>query len=79
MCECSDTFWNGEPMRPTSHLARHRAGVRAQAIVRDGSLLDDFCFSGNKRILNVINAPSSAATASLSIGEHIVRELEPRF
>lgn len=55
------------------------AGVRAQAVAADGTLLDDFCFSGSRRVLNVINAPSPAATASLAIGRHIVREVETRF
>ncbi len=62
-----------------SDLDGETAGVRAQAVATDGSLLDDFCFAGTKRVLNVINAPSPAATASLSIGEYIVRELEGRF
>lgn len=62
-----------------SHLAGETAGVRAQAVAPDGSLLDDFCFFGNRRLLNVVNAPSPAATASLAIGDYIVRELEGRF
>jgi L-2-hydroxyglutarate oxidase len=48
------------------------AGVRAQALRRDGSLVDDFAFAEGKRSLHVLNAPSPAATASLAIGEEIV-------
>jgi L-2-hydroxyglutarate oxidase len=47
------------------------AGVRAQALKRDGSLVDDFAFLEGKRSLHVLNAPSPAATASLAIGEEI--------
>ncbi|MCB9217823.1 MAG: L-2-hydroxyglutarate oxidase [Ignavibacteriales bacterium] len=47
------------------------AGVRAQACDINGNLLDDFKFVKSKRILHVCNAPSPAATASLSIGEKI--------
>lgn len=44
------------------------SGVRAQAVARDGSMLDDFDFAGSGRVLHVRNAPSPAATASLAIG-----------
>lgn len=47
------------------------AGVRAQALGRDGKLLDDFCLKQTANMLHVLNAPSPAATASLSIGETI--------
>ncbi|MCB0641703.1 MAG: L-2-hydroxyglutarate oxidase, partial [Phaeodactylibacter sp.] len=49
-------------------LKRGGAGVRAQAIAPDGSLVDDFLFLESERIVNVCNAPSPAATSSLSIG-----------
>jgi (S)-2-hydroxyglutarate dehydrogenase len=62
-----------------SDLDGETSGVRAQAVAADGTLLDDFCFSGSRRVLNVVNAPSPAATASLAIGRHIVREVETRF
>ena len=48
------------------------AGIRAQALVRDGSLADDFLFAGSARVLHVRNAPSPAATSSLAIAEHVV-------
>ena len=47
------------------------AGVRAQAVKKDGSMVDDFLILHSDNIINVCNAPSPAATASLAIGEHI--------
>lgn len=44
------------------------AGVRAQAVDKDGSLLDDFYIQESKHFIHVLNAPSPAATSSLSIG-----------
>ena len=49
------------------------AGVRAQAVARDGSLLDDFVFARAPRTVHVLNAPSPAATASLPIGREVAR------
>ncbi|MEZ0095880.1 L-2-hydroxyglutarate oxidase [Streptacidiphilus sp. EB129] len=49
------------------------AGVRAQAVARDGSLLDDFAFAQAPRTVHVLNAPSPAATASLPIGREVAR------
>lgn len=51
------------------------AGVRAQALKTDGSLVDDFYIIVGKRSIHVCNAPSPAATASLQIGSEIVRRL----
>lgn len=47
------------------------AGVRAQAVSPDGTLLDDFVWSETARVVSVLNAPSPAATASLAIGQRI--------
>jgi L-2-hydroxyglutarate oxidase len=55
------------------------AGVRAQALARDGRLLDDFAFSITKRALHVRNAPSPAATASLAVARHIVDQATQAF
>lgn len=52
-------------------VERHGAGVRAQAVTRDGKLADDFCLQEEEGMLHVLNAPSPAATASLSIGRTI--------
>lgn len=47
------------------------AGVRAQACHKDGTLLDDFYFAESENMIHVLNAPSPAATSSLSIGKKI--------
>ena len=52
-------------------LAPGGAGVRAQAMSPDGTLVQDFCLLNRPRALHVLNAPSPAATASLAIGEEI--------
>lgn len=54
-----------------SDLMPGGAGVRAQALARDGSLVDDFAVVEAERMVHVLNAPSPAATASLAIGEEI--------
>jgi (S)-2-hydroxyglutarate dehydrogenase len=55
------------------------AGVRAQALSRDGDLLDDFSFSLTERALHVRNAPSPGATASLAIARHVADRAERAF
>lgn len=55
------------------------AGVRAQALKSDGSMVDDFYFIPGKRSIHVLNAPSPAATASLEIGKEIVSRFEKKF
>ncbi|MGZ4966216.1 MAG: L-2-hydroxyglutarate oxidase [Chthoniobacterales bacterium] len=50
------------------------AGVRAQAMKPDGTLVQDFYFAERPNALHVLNAPSPAATASLAIGEYIARK-----
>lgn len=52
------------------------AGVRAQAVGRDGGLVDDFLVQTAPRQVHVLNAPSPAATASLEIAKHLERELD---
>nr|WP_197973473.1 MULTISPECIES: L-2-hydroxyglutarate oxidase [Streptomyces] len=49
------------------------AGVRAQAVLRDGTLVDDFLIHEGARAVHVLNAPSPAATASLPIGREVAR------
>jgi L-2-hydroxyglutarate oxidase len=51
------------------------AGVRAQAMADDGTLVQDFAFLHSEGALHVLNAPSPGATASLAIGDEILREL----
>lgn len=50
------------------------AGVRAQAMLSDGTLVQDFSFAESRNALHVLNAPSPAATASLAIGEYVARK-----
>jgi L-2-hydroxyglutarate oxidase len=55
------------------------AGIRAQALSRDGGLVDDFVFSSTPRALHVRNAPSPAATSSLAIARHIADRAAAAF
>lgn len=55
------------------------AGVRAQALSREGALVDDFVFSHTERALHVRNAPSPGATSSLAIGRYIAEQAERSF
>lgn len=48
------------------------SGVRAQALERDGSLVDDFRLVKSGPVVSVVNAPSPAATSSMAIAEHVV-------
>lgn len=57
------------------HLRSAPAGVRAQAVTRDGQLLDDFLITGNDQIINLCNAPSPAATSALNIGRLVAERL----
>ena len=52
-------------------LAPGGSGVRAQAVDRNGGLLDDFSIIQGRQAVHVLNAPSPGATSSLAIGEHI--------
>ncbi len=67
------------PEVQASDLSPGGAGVRAQAVKRDGTLVDDFLFVGQGHgpgsILHVLNAPSPAATAALPIGREILEKL----
>jgi L-2-hydroxyglutarate oxidase len=59
------------PSIEAEDLSPGGAGVRAQAVSKKGSLADDFIIHDKGNIINVLNAPSPAATSSLSIGETI--------
>jgi L-2-hydroxyglutarate oxidase len=63
------------PALPDDCLVPTHAGVRAQALHRDGSLVDDFYYERGIRQIHVLNAPSPAATAALEIGRRICDEL----
>jgi L-2-hydroxyglutarate oxidase LhgO len=55
------------------------AGIRAQAVARDGRLVDDFVFSSTGRALHVRNAPSPGATAALAIARHVADQADRAF
>jgi len=55
------------------------AGVRAQAIDSDGTLLQDFRFGYGQNALHLLNAPSPGATASLAIGETVLKEITAQY
>ena len=57
-------------------LVRAGAGIRAQALTADGTLLDDFAFARSPRGVHVVNAPSPAATASLAIAGVVADQLD---
>ena len=59
------------PEITTADVVRGGAGVRAMACSLDGELIDDYVLLEQKRVINVCNAPSPAATSSLSIGQTI--------
>jgi L-2-hydroxyglutarate oxidase len=67
------------PAIESKHLDWAPAGVRAQAVSPDGQMVDDFVIQEADRVVNVENAPSPAATASLNIGRLVVERLAPRF
>ena len=67
------------PEIESNHLQCAPAGIRAQAVTPEGDLVDDFLIEENSRIVNVCNAPSPAATASLNIGKTIVSKLEQKL
>jgi (S)-2-hydroxyglutarate dehydrogenase len=54
-------------------------GIRAQALARDGKLVDDFAFSETDATLHVRNAPSPAATSSLAIARYVADRFEPKL
>jgi L-2-hydroxyglutarate oxidase len=67
------------PEIQSDDLVAGAAGVRAQACDREGGLLDDFAIFENQQAINVCNAPSPAATSSLSIGQTVSELVLKRF
>jgi (S)-2-hydroxyglutarate dehydrogenase len=63
------------PEITSDQLVPGRTGVRAQAISPEGSIVDDFVIEAHGRIVNVLNAPSPAATSSLNVGKLVVDKL----
>ena len=67
------------PKIKSADLISAPAGIRAQAISPEGMMVDDFLIQETEFAINVCNAPSPAATASLNIGKHIVELISKRF
>ncbi|WP_280307072.1 L-2-hydroxyglutarate oxidase [Nocardia neocaledoniensis] len=63
------------PELTVADLLPHRAGIRAQAVLRDGSLVHDFLIERTPRSIHVLNAPSPAATSAMPIAEYLVDQL----
>lgn len=63
------------PSLQLSDLRPYPAGIRAQAVMRDGTLVHDFLFLQSERMLHVCNAPSPAATSALPIADMIIARL----
>ncbi len=61
------------------HLEAAPAGIRAQAVLADGRLVDDFLIQQHANVVHVGNAPSPAATSSLNIGRLVVETLEDQL
>lgn len=59
------------PGLAASDLLPYEAGIRAQAVRRDGTLVHDFVIERTDRMIHVLNSPSPAATAALPIGRHL--------
>lgn len=59
-------------------VTRARVGVRAQAVDRDGSLVDDFRIDQEDGVVSIRNAPSPAATSCLAIAEHVLDQMADR-
>ncbi len=53
-------------------LKPYRSGIRAMAVLKDGTMVHDFMIKKTERMLHVLNAPSPAATSALPIGEYLV-------
>ncbi|GGB35052.1 L-2-hydroxyglutarate oxidase LhgO [Oceanisphaera marina] len=64
------------PSLQLGDLTPYPAGIRAQAVSKDGNLVDDFLFVNTKRTINVCNAPSPAATSAIPIGGYIVDKVK---
>lgn len=63
------------PSIELADLQRYPAGIRAQAVLSDGTLVHDFLFAESPRSLHVCNAPSPAATSAMPIGEYICQKI----
>ena len=62
------------PQIKLNDLKPYPAGIRAQAVLEDGTLVHDFLFAGSRRSIHVCNAPSPAATSAIPIGKYITEK-----
>lgn len=67
------------PIIQVEDLKPHPAGIRAQAVLSDGTLVHDFLFAETARSLHVCNAPSPAATSAIPIGEYICDKIDAKI
>jgi L-2-hydroxyglutarate oxidase len=67
------------PELTLADLRPYPAGIRAQAVKRDGSLVHDFLFAESPRSLHVCNAPSPAATSAMPIGAYLCDKVAAKF
>ena len=67
------------PEAKASDFRPYPVGIRAQAVLRDGSLVHDFLLAESARSLHVCNAPSPAATSAIPIGEYLCNKLDEKF
>ncbi|HGA2317276.1 TPA: L-2-hydroxyglutarate oxidase [Pseudomonas putida] len=63
------------PSLDVADLLPYEAGIRAQAVMRDGTLVHDFLFAETRRMVHVCNAPSPAATSAIPIGQMIAEKI----
>jgi L-2-hydroxyglutarate oxidase len=63
------------PELTLADLRPREAGIRAQAVLRDGTLVHDFMIERTERSVHLLNAPSPAATSAMPIAEHLVDQL----
>lgn len=63
------------PSLEVEDLLPYEAGIRAQAVMRDGTLVHDFLFAETPRMVHVCNAPSPAATSAIPIGQMIAEKI----
>jgi len=67
------------PSLTLSDLHPYPAGIRAQAVKTDGSLVHDFLFAESERSLHVCNAPSPAATSAIPISDYLCNKIREKF
>ena len=67
------------PELTVDELLPYPAGIRAQAVRNDGSLVHDFLFAETERSLHVCNAPSPAATSAIPIGTYLLDKIKEKF